>query len=288
MRCYAHIATGNYHTRTARLYEDVGLLTADPAITSDVVTLFHFLTGRSRTPAFPTLLVAPMHMRSRFVELIEREIENHAAGRPARIVCKMNQLEDREICALLSRASQAGVPIDLIVRGLCCLAPGRPGRDREHPRPLDHRPLPRAFAHLPLRGRLRGPARGRVPDRLGRLDAPEPLGAGRGRRPDPAPPPARAALGDPRGLPRRPAQRLGDAARRDATCSSSRTGGRPGLRGHARDDDAARARPARHLGSPRREPGRAAPALAHGYCESRPIGPEDVKGVLFTVCHLDQ
>ena len=67
MRCYAHIATGNYHTRTARLYEDVGLLTADPAITSDIVTLFHFLTGRSRTPSFSSLLVAPMNMRTRFM-----------------------------------------------------------------------------------------------------------------------------------------------------------------------------------------------------------------------------
>ena len=127
MRCYAHIATGNYHTRTARLYEDVGLLTADPAITSDVVTLFHFLTGRSRTPSFPTLLVAPMRMRTRFAELIEREIDNHSVGRPSRIVCKMNQLEDGEICLLLSKASQRGVPVDLIVRGLCCLAPGVPG-----------------------------------------------------------------------------------------------------------------------------------------------------------------
>ncbi len=127
MRCYAHVATGNYHTRTARLYEDVGLLTANTAITSDVVTLFHFLTGRSRTPSFPTLLVAPLYMRPRFVELVEREIENHEAGRPARIVCKMNQLEDVEMCGLLSHASQAGVPIDLIVRGLCCLAPGVPG-----------------------------------------------------------------------------------------------------------------------------------------------------------------
>jgi polyphosphate kinase len=127
VRCYAHIATGNYHTRTARLYEDVGLLTADPDITSDVVTLFHFLTGRSRTPSFSKLLVAPMYMRSRFTGLIQREIENHAAGRPARIVCKMNQLEDPEICLELARASQAGVPIDLIVRGLCCLAPGVPG-----------------------------------------------------------------------------------------------------------------------------------------------------------------
>jgi polyphosphate kinase len=127
IRCYAHIATGNYHTRTARLYEDVGVLTADPVIANDVVTLFHYLTGRSRTPSFDTLLVAPLQMRTKFNELIEREIENHKAGRPARILCKMNQLEDSEICLLLSKASQAGVPVDLIVRGLCCLAPGVPG-----------------------------------------------------------------------------------------------------------------------------------------------------------------
>ena len=127
MRSYAHIATGNYHTRTARIYEDVGLLTADPTITRDVVTLFHFLTGRSRTPSFSTLVVAPIAMRSEFVRLVENEIENCAAGRPARIVCKMNQLEDPEMCALLSRASQAGVPIDLVVRGFSCLAPGVPG-----------------------------------------------------------------------------------------------------------------------------------------------------------------
>jgi polyphosphate kinase len=127
IRSYAHIGTGNYHTRTAKLYEDVGLLTADPAITGDVVSLFHYLTGRSRTPSFSELLVAPLHMRARFVELLEAEIANHEAGRPARIVCKMNQLEDPEMCALLSRASGAGVPVDLIVRGLCCLAPGVPG-----------------------------------------------------------------------------------------------------------------------------------------------------------------
>ena len=127
VRCYAHLATGNYHSRTARLYEDVGLLTADPRVTDDVVTLFHFLTGRSRTPEFSTLVVAPMAMRAEFVRLIQREIDNQQAGRPARIVCKMNQLEDPEMCLLLSRASQAGVPVDLIVRGLSTLAPGVPG-----------------------------------------------------------------------------------------------------------------------------------------------------------------
>jgi polyphosphate kinase len=127
IRAYAHIATGNYHARTARLYEDLGLLTCDSAITRDVVTLFHFLTGRSRAPEFEQLVVAPMHMRARFVALIEREIANHLAGLPARIVSKLNQLEDPEVCALLVRASQAGVPVDLIVRGLCCLRPGAAG-----------------------------------------------------------------------------------------------------------------------------------------------------------------
>ena len=108
IRAYAHIATGNYHARTASLYEDLGLLTADPAVTRDVVTLFHFLTGRSRTPVFETLVVAPMSMRTEFVRLIEREITNHETGLPARIVCKLNQLEDPEICRLLSLAAQAG------------------------------------------------------------------------------------------------------------------------------------------------------------------------------------
>ena len=175
MRCYAHIATGNYHTRTARLYEDVGLLTADPAITNDMVTLFHFLTGRSRTPSFGTLLVAPLQMRARFNELIEREIENHKAGRQARIVCKMNQLEDVDVCLLLTKASQAGVPVDLIVRGLCCLAPGVPGWTENLRVRSIGGTLPRTLAHIPLCSGLRGSARRGVSDRVRRLDAPQPL-----------------------------------------------------------------------------------------------------------------
>ena len=127
LRAYAHIGTGNYHVKTARMYTDFGLLTCDPAITRDVVNLFHHLTGYSRGPQFDRLLVAPLNMRERFIELIEREIAHHEAGRPARIVAKMNQVEDLPICEALTRASQAGVPIDLIVRGFCCLRPGVPG-----------------------------------------------------------------------------------------------------------------------------------------------------------------
>ena len=127
LRCYAHIGTGNYHVKTARLYTDVGLLTCDPILTADVVKLFHYLTGCSRAPQFEKLLIAPINMRQRFLERIEREIEHHRAGRPARIIAKMNQVEDLEMARALSAASQAGVPIDLIVRGFCCLVPGVPG-----------------------------------------------------------------------------------------------------------------------------------------------------------------
>lgn len=127
LRCYAHIGTGNYHVKTARMYTDFGLFTADPVITKDVVNLFHHLTGYSRQPTFEKLLVAPLNMRKRFLELIEREIEHSRAGRPARIIAKMNQLEDLPVCEALSRASRAGVPVDLIIRGFCCLKPGIPG-----------------------------------------------------------------------------------------------------------------------------------------------------------------
>jgi polyphosphate kinase len=128
LRCYAHIGTGNYHVKTARLYIDLGLFTCDADLTDDVVNLFHFLTGRSLKRDYRKLLVAPVTMRQRFLELIEREREHAAAGRPARIIAKMNQLEDRVVCEALLRASGAGVEIDLIVRGFCVLAPGVPGK----------------------------------------------------------------------------------------------------------------------------------------------------------------
>jgi polyphosphate kinase len=109
------------------MYTDYGLFTCDPVITRDVVNLFHHLTGYSTEPQFERLLVAPLNMRERFIALIEREIEHHRAGRPARIVAKLNQLEDLPVCEALCEASQAGVPVDLVIRGFCCLRPGIPG-----------------------------------------------------------------------------------------------------------------------------------------------------------------
>jgi polyphosphate kinase len=127
LRTYAHVGTGNYHVKTARMYTDYGLFTCDPVITRDVVNLFHHLTGYSREPQFDRLLVAPLNMRERFVAMIRREAEHQRAGRPARIIVKINQLEDLPVCEALSEASQAGVPVDLIVRGFCCLRPGVAG-----------------------------------------------------------------------------------------------------------------------------------------------------------------
>jgi polyphosphate kinase len=128
LRSYVHIGTGNYHVKTARLYADVGLFTCDPQLTRDVVNLFHYLTGHAQTPVCTSLLVAPTTMRPRLLQLIESEIENRKAGTPARIVAKMNQLEDPVMIQALCDASAAGVSIDLIVRGFCCLRPGIPGR----------------------------------------------------------------------------------------------------------------------------------------------------------------
>ena len=127
VRCYAHIGTGNYHYQTARLYVDLGLLTCDPDLTRDVTDLFNELTGRSYKDSYRKLLVAPATMKQRFLEMIGREIEHHKAGRPSRIIGKMNQLEDREICRALYEAGDAGIPIDLIVRGFCVIRPGVPG-----------------------------------------------------------------------------------------------------------------------------------------------------------------
>jgi polyphosphate kinase len=127
IRRYIHLGSGNYNSRTARLYTDVGLLTCNPSLGADVSDLFNSLTGYSRQRLYRKLVVAPVNMRGRFLELIEREALNARTGRPARIVGKMNALVDAEIIDALYKASQAGVTIDLIVRGICCLRPGLPG-----------------------------------------------------------------------------------------------------------------------------------------------------------------
>ena len=124
LRCYAHIGTGNYHIKTARLYTDLGLFTSDPVLTTDVVHLFHYLTGQSRKDDFQKLLAAPINMRRRFLALIRREIAHAREGRPARIIAKMNQLEDPTMCEAICEASRAGIEVDLIIRGFSCLRPG--------------------------------------------------------------------------------------------------------------------------------------------------------------------
>jgi len=126
LRRYAHIGTGNYNAATARVYTDLGLLTADPDITADLTDLFNQLTGSARAPgsSYRKLLVAPATMLSGFLERIEREIGHARAGKPALIRAQLNGLEDPEIVAALYRASGAGVAVSLAVRGLCVLRPG--------------------------------------------------------------------------------------------------------------------------------------------------------------------
>jgi polyphosphate kinase len=127
IRSYAHIGTGNYNSKTARLYEDIGLFTCDAAITEDLVELFNYMTGRSRKTEYQKLLVAPVAMKRRFIELIEREASIAQRGGQGRVIVKMNQLEDRSVTDALYAASRAGVSIDLVVRGFCCIRPGVKG-----------------------------------------------------------------------------------------------------------------------------------------------------------------
>ena len=127
LRRYVHIGTGNYNPKTARLYVDLGLLTVRPEIGADVTDLFNVLTGLSRQRTFRRLLVAPHSLRSRFLELVEREVGHAQAGRPAHIALKLNAIVDVASIEALYRASQAGVQIDLIIRAGCSLQPGIPG-----------------------------------------------------------------------------------------------------------------------------------------------------------------
>jgi polyphosphate kinase len=127
VREYVHIGTGNYHAKTARLYTDFGLFTADPDIGADVAEMFNFLTGYGRPGSYRKVLVSPTTMRDRLVGEIEASVAAHQAGAEARIALKMNSLVDAGCIQSLYRASQAGVRVDLNVRGICCLKPGVPG-----------------------------------------------------------------------------------------------------------------------------------------------------------------
>lgn len=127
IRRYCHIGTGNYHPKTARLYEDFGVLTADPEIGADLTDLFNVLTGYSRQTAYRRLLVAPQGIRSGLIERIEREIAHVRLGMPGLVQFKVNSLVDEEITDALYRASRAGVHVDLLIRGMCTLRPGVPG-----------------------------------------------------------------------------------------------------------------------------------------------------------------
>jgi polyphosphate kinase len=127
LRRYAHLGTGNYNHVTARLYTDLGLITARPDLTADVAEVFNLLTTHNRKTEFKKLLVAPATLIQGLLERIERETEHARAGRPAAIIAKMNGLMDPEVIKALYRASQAGVQIDLIVRGICCLRAGLEG-----------------------------------------------------------------------------------------------------------------------------------------------------------------
>jgi polyphosphate kinase len=124
---YLHLGTGNYNAVTARLYTDLGLLVSNEKLGGDASELFNYLTGYAVDHHFEKLMVAPFNIRQRMTELIEREIQHKEEKHEARLIFKMNALEDPEMIALLYRAAHAGVKVDLLVRGICCLRPGIPG-----------------------------------------------------------------------------------------------------------------------------------------------------------------
>jgi polyphosphate kinase len=127
IRRYMHLSTGNYNSLTAQLYTDIGMFTCDEAMGADATDLFNYLTGYSAKVDYQKFLVAPVNLRTHFEQLIRREIDQQRNGEQGRLIFKMNALVDTSMIQLLYQASQAGVLVDLLVRGICCLRPGIPG-----------------------------------------------------------------------------------------------------------------------------------------------------------------
>ena len=219
LRRYVHIGTGNYNAKTARVYEDIGVLTCAPDIGDDAAQLFNHLTGYSRSDDYQNLLVAPRDLRRQLVDLIEHEA---SFGPDGHITLKCNSIADDELIETLYAASAAGTRIDLIVRGICCLRAGVDGTVGEHPCAQHPRSLPRTQPHLPVRPRqrrARRTARRRhircgLPDRIGRSDAAQPQSPCRGHGADPARAAHGVARSGPRVRSRRRHRPLGAAARR--------------------------------------------------------------------------
>ena len=204
IRRYCHLATGNYNVRTGGIYADLGLFTCREEFGEDLTEIFNLLTGYTRPVRFNHLLVAPTGLRDALAQKIRREAAHARAGRPARIVAKVNSLVDWPIIQELYEASQAGVQIDLIVRGTCCLRPGVPGLS-ERIRVVSI--IDRFLEHARIYYFENGGARGVLP-RLRRLDAAQSRPPRRDRLPDPRSPAPGGGARDPRG----PARGLGEGA----------------------------------------------------------------------------
>ena len=174
IRRYCHVGTGNYNSKTARLYEDIGLLTADPDIGADLTDLFNSLTGYSRKLSYRNLLVAPHGIRAGIIDESSARLPHTGTTGNGRIRMKMNALVDEQVIDALYHASRAGVRVEVVVRGICALRPGTEGFSENISGALDSRPFPGAFANHPLQRHRR------ILDRQRRHDAPKPRPAGGG------------------------------------------------------------------------------------------------------------